>query len=118
LPSSTRDWYRTPLAIVGFSLFGVALAATGTAVGLLVHSDDLDHQLANTTSIPQAESIANARDSYRAGSYATFAVGGAAAVVGAVLVGIGARRGRSSQVAFSATPAVGGGTVLSVGGSL
>lgn len=118
LPSPTRDWYRTPLAITGFSLFGVALAATGVAVGLLVHGDDLDHQLANTTSIPQAESIANSRDSYRAGSYATFAIGGAAAVVGAVLVGIGARRGRSQQVAFSATPAVSGGIVLSVGGSL
>lgn len=117
-PAPARDWYRTPLAIVGFSLLGVGVAATGIAVGLLVHSNDLDHQLANTTSIPQAESITNARDSYRSGSYATFAIGGAAAVLGAVLVGIGASRGRSHRVAFSATPAISGGIVLTVGGSL
>lgn len=116
--SPTRDWYRTPPAVTGFSLFGVAIVATSVGVGLVVHGNDLDTQLGSAMSIPEADSIARSRDTYRDAGYAMFAVAGASALAGAVLVGIGAHRTHRHQTSFALAPPPGGGILLSVGGSL
>lgn len=115
---SRRDWYRAPVVVTGFSLLGVAIVASGIGVGLIVHANDLDTELASAMSIPQADAIERSRDAYRVGSYAMFLLAGASAVTGAVLVGVGARRARQHQISFGLLPLHSGGMLLGVGGSL
>lgn len=113
-----RDWYRTRAALIGFSLLGVGIVATGIGVGLVLHGNDLDGQLASAMSIPQADSIARSRDTYRNSGYAMFAVAGVAATVGAVLVSVSAVRARRHTISFAVTPSPSGGILVGVGGSL
>lgn len=113
-----HDWYRTPSAVTGFSLLGLAIVATGVGVGLVLQGNNLDGQLTLAMSIQQADSIASARDRYRYGGYAMFALAGASAAVGAILVGIKATRARGRQISFALMPGCGGGILLGLGGSL
>jgi len=114
----TRDWYRSGLAITGFSLVGLALVSCGVGTGLLAHGNDLNSQVASATSIPQGDAAAASRDSFWNGSYAMFAIGGASAIAGAALLAVAGSRRRHRQTSFSVAPSVGGGIVLGVGGSL
>ena len=117
--TAPHAWYRTSVAIAGFSLVGLAVASTGVAAGLFVRGNDYNAQVASAPSIPQADAAASSRDSYWNGSYAMFAVAGASAIAGAVLIAIAGSRRNHLRTSLSVVPTVvGGGILVGAGGSL
>lgn len=112
--SVDHAWYRNP---VGWTLVGVGVAGLGVSIGLLVHGNDLDHQLGSATSLTQVQQLQSDRDTFRTAGFALVGVGAAAAVAGAVVLALTARQ-HHGRTAWQAPAVTNGSAALAFGGAL
>jgi len=115
-PSPATDqgrWYTRPIAIAGFVTLPLGVVILGTGGGLLGKASSLRNDATKATSLADIQQFNQSANNFSSAGYALIAVGGASAIVGAVLTGVAAKRPQQVSASISPSP---GGVSMFVGG--
>lgn len=113
LDLAPRRWYQNP---VGWTVLGVGVAGVAASIGLFAHANDLDHQLGSASSLVQVQQLQSDRNTYQTAGIASVAIGGAALVAGAVVLGVMAKRHPTKAAWILPSPSPSG-VVFAAGGA-